>query len=285
MNEAIPQLTIEDKKSAAIFEGNAIPCLIVEGTTDVLLYEKLLVDMEITGDFDIVNGESKTNIKKFIEEEGEDVSFLYLVILDSDYERYLNCCLNRENVIYTHFYTMENYITSHVVIQEVINHFSTLRTGRIDATQLMADIVDSIKPYILACLAKLNKDWNVKLEDVGLEKWDYRTDLQVNATKLLHYLESNLSIDLTQELESYEEELDTIIQTGKLELVVSGKRLYDALYWRLVQLFPQFMSGRSKKSFERELYCYMQYDSNAQELRGQIERYFQQNSPNNSISV
>ncbi|PEV97693.1 hypothetical protein CN428_24420 [Bacillus cereus] len=286
MNEAIPLLTIEDKKNAAIFEGNDIPCLIVEGTTDVLIYEKLLANVEIGSDLDIVNGESKSNVKRFIQEEGDEVSFTYLAILDSDYERYLDCCLEHNNVVYTHSYTMENYITSNAVIEEVIKRFTTLKTRKITASELLEDIINSINPFILACLGKLENGWAVKLEDIGLETWGYNKDLYVDRTKLFEYLNEQLKVDLESELSNYEEKLNELIQANQLTLVVSGKRIYDALYWRLKQIFPLFMKGRNKKLFERELYCYIHHDSRAQELRDYIENHFKQHLlTNNSMSL
>lgn len=274
MNDAIPLLTIQDKKNTAIFEEKAIPCLIVEGTTDVLIYEKLLVNIEIGSKLDIINGESKSNVKKFIEEEGDEVAFSYLAILDSDYDRYLGCCLNHNNVVYTHSYTMENYITSNEVVDEIINRFTTLNTEDITASELLGEIINSIKPYIFACLGKLENGWSVKLEDIGLETWGYNNDLQVDQTKLLNHLKEQLENDLEIELNNYEGKLNELIQDNQLNLVLSGKRIYDALYWRLKQIFPQFMGGKSKKLFERELYCYIHHDPKAQELRSYVENHF-----------
>ncbi|MEB9856480.1 DUF4435 domain-containing protein [Bacillus cereus] len=276
MNEGIPFLTIQDKMNAALLEGNDIPCLIVEGTTDVLIYEKLLANIEIGSELDIIIGESKSNVKKFIEDEGDEVSFPYLAILDSDYERYLGCCLSHNNVVYTHSYTMENYITSNEVIEEVIRSFTTLKTRGITANKLLEDIINSIKPFIFACLGKLENGWAVKLEDIGLETWGYRNGLQVDQAKLLSYLKEQLKVDLEDELNNYEVTLNKLIQTDQLTLVLSGKRIYDALYWRLKKIFPKFMDGKSKRLFERELYCYIHYDSKAQELRSYIENHFKQ---------
>ncbi|HFK1403146.1 TPA: DUF4435 domain-containing protein [Bacillus cereus] len=276
MNDAIPLLTIQDKKNTAIFEGNDIPCLIVEGTTDVLIYEKLLVNIEIGSELDIINGESKSNVKKFIEEEGDEVAFSYLAILDSDYDRYLGRCLNHNNVVYTHSYTMENYITSNEVVEEIINRFTTLKTEKITASELLEDIINSIKPYILACLGKLENEWAVKLEDIGLEKWGYNHNLQVDQAKLLIHLKEQLELDLEDELNNYEGKLNELIQDNELTLVLSGKRIYDALYYRLKQIFPKFMDGKSKKLFEKELYCYIHYDSKAQDLRSYVENHFKQ---------
>ncbi|AKR38647.1 DUF4435 domain-containing protein [Bacillus cereus] len=276
MNEGIPFLTIQDKMNAALLEGNDIPCLIVEGTTDVLIYEKLLANIEIGSELDIIIGESKSNVKKFIEDEGDEVSFPYLAILDSDYERYLGCCLSHNNVVYTHSYTMENYITSNEVIEEVIRSFTTLKTRGITANKLLEDIINSIKPFIFACLGKLENGWAVKLEDIGLETWGYRNGLQVDQAKLLSYLKEQLKVDLEDELNNYEVTLNKLIQTDQLTLVLSGKRIYDALYWRFKKIFPKFMDGKSKRLFERELYCYIHYDSKAQELRSYIENHFKQ---------
>ncbi|WP_282022711.1 DUF4435 domain-containing protein [Priestia flexa] len=260
MDNLIPFLTLEDKINAVDIYQDKRPAIIVEGSTDLFVYEKVFTKLNLDWhEIDLVVAGGKPSLLKH---HNAGINFDYIALLDLDYERIKGTCLQDERIIYTHFYTFENYITSLEIIAKVIDLYATIRDNPIDPDLLLKDIFESIKPFSMLCLKKMNESWGIKLEDIGLEKWDYRTDLKLNLEKLEEYVLSELrkiNIDIENlNWVELEKELDEAFANGlEYNNFVSGKRIFDALYYKIEEKYPTFMKSRNKSLFKKDLVSFI----------------------------
>ena len=63
----------------------------------------------------------------------------HIVLLDADYERYNKCCINEFNILYTHYYSVENYLASEEVVKSTMNDLSSIVSLESSERQLLSD--------------------------------------------------------------------------------------------------------------------------------------------------
>ena len=160
MTENSIRLTIEDKMNESVFLGSndlARPALIIEGTDDIWAYSYLfkLSRLRGHGDIDVVIGKGKDTILKY-HDEGQ-LSFQYVILLDADHDRWLDFCRRDENIVYTHYYSVESYFTSEAVVESTVDDFADVSTKDDKAKILLMEIKESLSPLYIATLMKLEK--------------------------------------------------------------------------------------------------------------------------------
>jgi hypothetical protein len=251
-----PALTIEDKNNLIYLEPKARPGLIVEGKTDVQVYERFFVRSSLKGQFEFVIGKSKSSIIEAYNRK--QINFPYVILLDSDYDKYMHRCLNSTHIVYTHYYTMENYLTTEPVIDSTRKDFETTTTC-INTNQLISELNENLKPYVLFCLIKLQHDgWDFKLEDCSIDRWFRNNHLQVD--ELINYILTELhKLDSTETKEhllhlykTIEDEFDEF-DLQKKELISHGKRKLEILFFIFKSKFPYQFSHKDKNSFTIDL--------------------------------
>ncbi|WP_429844550.1 DUF4435 domain-containing protein [Brevibacillus sp. FIR094] len=247
-------LTIEEKINTTLLEKHPIPALIVEGSTDIQVYGHLLKKSEVNWELmDFVVGNCKNDIEKNMQ---AGLPFRYIAILDSDFERYKDELItDNENLIYTHYYNMENYLTCKEVIDSTIEDLRLVNSPQISSEKIIHDAIDSISPIIIGSLIKIDNDWNFPLESYGIEHkewWDNDVN-QVNAEKLKCFI-TNKGVCLTDEIWIKGATLlSQIRDTERIDLILNGKQKIDAVYHQFKKTFPHIMSCRNKKVFKFDL--------------------------------
>ncbi len=278
----IPYLTIDDKINTFILEGKDIPALIVEGQTDFEIYSRLLLKSSLDwSKIDIVVGKSKSQI---LEYHDNGLPFSYIALLDADYERHNSCCRIEPKLLYTHFYNMENYLTTIEVIEETINDFRTISSSNIKAEQIIFEAISSIEPYIIACLLKNKNSWSIKLEDYSIKNeqwWDKRKKC-VDVVKMGKYISSSLNLlgvsfsemDWNASYKDGQAILQSIFSSSSIDLVVNGKRKLEAIFFRFKKYFPTETAERNEKVLQWDLCKNIMKSSHALDLVNQIDSKF-----------
>lgn len=133
------------------FGVDIIPLLILEGKTDIQVYNKLLNDSKVDiSKYNIVIGGCKNNISKFHEKYKYKYKYNYIALLDLDYSERDNSKIISDKIMYTHFYDMENYLTNIDVIYETYNDFKDISTEKLTKRELLNRMINIAYPSILA---------------------------------------------------------------------------------------------------------------------------------------
>jgi hypothetical protein len=259
MSNGIPMLTIEDKTNAFNFFNDNKPAIIVEGVSDKFIYEKVLNELDIEwGNIDIIYSGSKSSVR----ENYFNIPFQYIAILDADKDIFLGEIILDDRIVYTDFYTMENYLTTDTVIDKLIKSFSTMNEEYIEGRILLEDIYNSIEPYILLCYKKAKENWSIKLEDTGLESFGYKEKLKIDTEELERHIikechKKSIPVIEVDWDEIGKELSNEIKQDLDIRIITPGKRIFDALYYQIAKRYPSFMKGRSKSIFKKDLSMYL----------------------------
>ncbi len=261
------RLTIEDKMNESVFLGpNDVgrPALIIEGTDDTWAYSYLfkLSRLRGNGDIDVVIGNGKETILKY-HDEGQ-LSFQYVILLDADHDRWLDCCRQDENIVYTHYYSVESYFTSEAVVESTVDDFADVFTKDDKAKILLMEVKESLSPLYIATLMKLNNKWSIRLENCSINRWvDSQTGL-IDPRKLGSYITEELkrkdALRESQNLylaKAYEASSsnhnDQMVPFADIDRVVSGKQKLEAVYHLFRVHFPCVMEHRKLKVFRQDL--------------------------------
>ncbi|WP_256332328.1 DUF4435 domain-containing protein [Paenibacillus sp. CF095] len=248
-------LSIQEKNQATRLEGNKVPSLIIEGKTDLKMYRFLLKQSLLDwNDIDIVVGTSKSNI--LAHHDSGTLRFNYVILLDSDYERYQKKLREDKAIIYTHFYNIENYLTTDRVLEATIQDFTTTQCSTITSDDILNDLLENLTIYMTACLAKLKEGWTIKLEDCSLERWWDQSSHKFDSEQFITYLVNELAEkgnDVT--IENLKILIDTFspeIKKSSLDLILNGKRKVEFIYFYFSR-YRTLMEGRNKRLFMIDL--------------------------------
>lgn len=265
MTHDFPWLTIQDKINEPLFFDSNYrtrPALIVEGRDDMTVYSYLLKLSALgkNGNVDIVVGEGKENILRY-HEEGRLV-FDYVTLLDADHERWLNCCRQDEAIVYTHYYSAENYYTSADVIEATAADFSDIHTNNHTSKIILTEIYDGLKHLYAAVAMKVECGWCIPLEKCGIDAWMDNKKGLIDPRKLATYVTDQLRkagilLDNPYSVEDLEaiifNDQGTEVTVTEIDMVVSGKHKLGLAYYRFKYHFPRMMKHRSLKAFEMDL--------------------------------
>lgn len=263
MKDDIPYLTITDKINTCMLEENTRPALIIEGKTDFIVYSRMLIKSELDWNkIDIVVGESKSNILKY---HDEGLDFNYLILLDSDYERYEKKLREDDNIIYTHFYNMENYLTTEDVLERTIDDFVRITCRpNCDAKTIIKEAISSIEPFIVACLIKKENNLSMKLEDISIEDQRYwsKRDSCIKLEEFKKFLLENCRDDeeknkvktlWDKQYASKKEFIMIKFEKGEIDLILNGKQKLNSIYHVFFNKFKIGMKGRNIHHFISDL--------------------------------
>lgn len=270
MNKSIPFLTIEDKNNLKFFENDIRPALIVEGKTDYVVYSRIFLFSTISKKFDVVVGESKNNILQYY--NNNKMNFKFLVLLDADYDIFKNTCISDEKVIYTHYYSMENYLTLKDVVEKTFFDLMSIDTPNyLCADLILKEVMEQIEPFVIMCLMKLKHNWNIKLEEFKMDRWIYRGEVQYDllrdyCAKELQSIDVNLNEN--DFLKTYKNEsiCFTNISTEKKDCVIHGKRKLEILFYTFKKFFPYHFKHKNIDDFVLDLLKNIQCSNLVREL-------------------
>ena len=257
-------MTIEDKMNEILFLDQNCgikPALIVEGHHDMVVYSHLLKlsALSFIRDIDVVNGKGKQNILRY-HDEGRLV-FDYVILLDADHDRWLNCCRQDEAIVYTHYYSVENYYTSADVIKATATKFSNIHTSNDTGTIIVIEIHDSLKPLYTAIAMKVECGWCIPLEKCGTETWMDPNKGVIDCQKLASYVTDQLAkcsmlpdtSYSVKDLEAILVDQSAELSLAEIDMVVSGKHKLRVAYYRFKRHFPVMMKNRSLHAFKMDL--------------------------------
>mgnify|MGYP000962799558 CR=1 FL=1 len=257
-------LTVEDKMNESVFLGRCDmrrPALIIEGTDDMWAYSYLLKQTSFTrtGNVDIVVGSGRERILGY-HDEGQ-LSFEYVILLDADHDRWLNRCRQDERIIYTHYYSVENYFTCTRVIEATVSDFADMFTRNDTAEVIVREVEESLSPIYAAIVMKIENGWCISLERCGIDRWMDSGTGFLDPLKLASYVSDELKktgvMSGPEPVECCE--AITSIDTGNgislpgIDMVVSGKHKLKAVYYRFKAHFPEIMKHRNLRTFQMDL--------------------------------
>lgn len=275
MND-IPYINIDDKINATLLDNN-YPALILEGNSDFDIFLKLLDNSKLDwANIDIVIGESKSQI---LELHKNGLPFGYIAVIDADYDRYNNCIIHDWNLIYTHFYSIENYLTRPEVISAAINDFKVLHDPKITASAIIQEAIELLHPFISAQLEKMHYRWIFPLEKHRIERWWDSKKSCMDCDALFDHITKNLRVcDLpyTKEqwiqcLASSREKIKELIASDRIDMLVCGKIKLDAVYYCFVKYFRRTMRNRHKMAFSVDLCKHILQSKEARDILDKID--------------
>lgn len=168
------------------------PLLIFEGKTDVTVYYKVLDKTKITlEEIEVVLGNGKNNILKFYDDYKHE--YKYMAILDSDHNERFGSKLIDENIVYTHFYDMENYLTNIDVVYSTYEDFRSIKTSKFTKCDIFNKMINIAYPSILATEYKLKY-----LEKNSINSDIYSMDIIKVKDKRLLSVEKNNKIEIVR---------------------------------------------------------------------------------------
>ena len=273
MNSSIPYLNVEEKLVTDLLETTSKPAIIVEGKTDIYVYEKLFTLSTL--DFsciDIVVGECKNDILRYVE---KGLSFKYIAIIDADYSYMNGDVFQHNNVVNTHYYNVENYLCTNEVIKRMVSNFSTISIQDITSEQIIDDAIEAIKPFILACMGKQKFKWNITLEDYNIERWYVHEQKRIPYQDMEEYLLNNVDKDdvfaKNFSWNTLEDVLETHLHSMTMDHLINGKHKLNAIYFQFKYAFPLQMNNRRKETFITDLTTQVVHSGEAMELIKIIE--------------
>ena len=137
------------------FEVEIKPLLILEGKTDEDTYYKVLDKAKIDmNELEIILANGKTNIIKFYNRYKDKIK--YVAILDTDHSHRNNSKIEDKNLLYTHFYDMENYLTSIDVVYSTYEDFKDVKTLKLSKEELLKKMAIIAYPSLLVTEYKLS---------------------------------------------------------------------------------------------------------------------------------
>lgn len=245
INQAIPYINIEEKNNLLSMEKETKPGLIIEGNSDFVVYDRMLMISEYCGDIDLVIGESKSNILN--QHDEKKIDFPYIILLDADYNHYTNEFREDKVIIYTHFYSIEGYLTTENVIEKTIEDFKCQSCKDVECKEILKKVHDLLQPIINICLLKLKHGWCFKLEGFNLSKWYDEKNKEIDVPYLENYVKGYVGDFDWNEGEKLLESI-----TINLDCIIHGRIKLQAIYSLFKEYFPS-MKGRSLNIFTLDL--------------------------------
>ncbi|UOQ47204.1 DUF4435 domain-containing protein [Gracilibacillus caseinilyticus] len=275
MNSSTPKLTIQDKLNTRFF-GDNTPALIVEGKTDTMVYERLLINSQLDWkEIDIVIGLSKSNILKH---HDQGLPFKYVALLDADYDYYFDQIIDDDNLIYTKFYNMENYLTTKNVLKRIIKDFNSVSSKHINEDDILNEAIEAIIPFILSCIAKIKYDLPISLEDQNIERWWHNSEKRITISNMHAYIDDELKkrdFEIDINWSELNEEYENLLETHSIDKFLNGKHKLDAIYKMFKKHFPDHMAHRGINPFKVDLIRHINSCTHANELLDSIDYRFQ----------
>ena len=274
-NSSLPTLTLEDKINAAsFFEKDSPPALIVEGKIDRIIYSRMLLISELNwDDIDLVFAEGKCNIINAIE---DGLNFDYVALMDLDLDSYKNCCRTEKEVVYTHFYSIENYLTMEDILSLMINDIRIVKRPTVKVKKIIKQLEEELYPLAIACVLKADNNWSIKLEKCNIQQW--HSDIQkIDANILKKYLiqhlnQKGISINGDELDELYMEKTAEIKAAGMFfDNLVPGKQKLTAVFYEFQRDFPDFMRRREINIFTIDLCKYITESQYVKDLVMEID--------------
>ncbi|WP_196590507.1 hypothetical protein [Pectinatus frisingensis] len=256
MNEScIPSINLEDKINTSLLEPHTLPGLIVEGKTDISIYDKMFSSSKVLSTIDFIIGESKSAI--ITAYKSKTINFPCVILLDKDYDGYLKSCLTDDNIVYTHYYTMENYLTTEAVIDATNKDFQSLHR-KFSTNDIIKEVKAQIEPYVIFCLIKLKQHWDIKLEECNIVRW--LEDNNLKAEELRDYILGSLKkIGIKESKvalnEKYDEEKLLFEKADKYqqEEVTHGKQKLAILFYVFKSKYNDSFEKRNVDVFTVDL--------------------------------
>lgn len=268
-SSGVPSLEIQDKKNASLL-GNKLPAFIVEGKTDIQTYSRLLKESELDWEgIDLVIGLNKKNI---IKEHYDGLPFKYIALLDADYDIYNNNFIYDPRILYTDFYNMENYLTQGPIISHVLNDFTHVYSIDFQPDFIIDEAHDKMRPFIFACVGKLEHGWEVSLESKNIERWWDSSKNEVSHTKIKSYLENETGDQI--DWKDLENRTKQILTRFSHDHILNGKHKLEVIYKIFQYYFPNEMKGRNSNAFKFDLIKYLSKSPEALNLVQQIDYKF-----------
>lgn len=273
----IPYLTIDDKKNTWFLDDDT-PALIVEGKSDFYIYGKLLTYSKLNWEqIDLVVGECKNEI---IKQHNNGIPFKYIALLDSDYDICKMRCIIDPKIIYTHFYNIENYLVSETVLIQTASDYKTIHDSEFNSSEFLRTIEESLMPYILISVGKMDNDWKFSFEKSSIEKWDYQTNKKIIHGEMEKFLITQLQKEniIINEVDWFKlgESLENYLEEYEIDNLLNGKRKLEATYFHFKDLFKQQMQKKSLLNFTQDLCKNIRFSLAAIELVNMIDDRFKQ---------
>lgn len=255
------------------FDLKIKPMLILEGKTDIEVYDKLLDYCQADeSKYEVVIGGCKNTISKYM--ESGRIPTKYVALLDSDHGDRENSKYYSENIIYTHFYDMENYLTNIDVIYSTYKDFKGVRTNNINELDMINKMIEFSYQLILISEFKLRylneyKDiediYSIDIISSKDERFknktiQYKTKLSEEILRK-YFDKNNLEFD-TVLWNKCVNEANKLLNVNELELrtcdtyvqkLIKGRKLIGVYTIIFELIFGKLMKGRSKDVFTNDL--------------------------------
>ncbi len=270
-------ITLDERMTLHVLDPAPIPTLLVEGKDDVEFVLRLIKHSEqlMNTEYLVVVTESKSVYFA----RRDELEFAHCVLLDRNHDVALD---DSENVVYTHFYSVESYLVREPVVEAAVRRLA--RPGDLrhfNYTAMFAALVAAIRPVARVCWLKVKcrGPW----EDVpceGLSIWQVvdQSTLLPNCVREEHWWTGVLSrVGLTMddpELKSLcdqaEKALAKFDDQAMLRLV-PGKHLFDVMYEYFRRYMQSCMTGgKSKRAFYVDLCGHLMEDKFARDLLARL---------------
>lgn len=260
--------------------------LILEGKTDFKVYDKMLLNSNVSRDkYEIVIGGCKTKIKNFLEDKVSE-RIKYVILLDSDHDHHIGEIIENNNIIYTHFYDMENYLTIADVVILTYEDFRGIKTKDVTREELIEKLKEIAYPSLIAVeyklryLRKYGNDKNIFSMNIIKPK-DNRLSINIDLNQRIENVKniilkdgekngSSFDLDLWKETigfisrEIYN--LNYIDMDYYIQDRLKGRRVIDLYMEIFDKIFPDIMKERSKNVFTNDLRKNFMRSSQANEL-------------------
>lgn len=275
-SNGIPRLTLEDKLNTIFFEPLR-PALVLEGDSDVEIYQKMLTLSRLDwGKIDIVIADGKNQIVQYI--DNDRIPNNFVAVVDADYDYYNNSLIKNTKIIYTHFYTVENYLVRRPVLQKLLDDFKRIGNESIQVDDIIMDIRAMTEPFAMACVAKLSNGWKIPLESQNIERFFDKNSQTISQSKLEEYIYDELE---ERDIENPKinwrdiaDKYDNLLVEFDEDQLITGKIKLDALFKYFVNKFPEQMKGRRKSAFRNDLIANITYCDKVNELVRKIDNLF-----------
>lgn len=295
-NDIIPYITLDEKISAIEDFGDIPkPALIVEGKTDVSVYSRMFKLSELNiEEFDFIVGKCKSNIMKYYKNNA--IPFKYVALIDSDFDKLRNTLLEEDCFVYTHFYDMENYLTTIDVIEYTFEDLNDVYTNKITTEELYNNMIGCLYAYIVA--AKYKLDFLIKydkqdeeeeeeqksifpLEDKSIvnEQWWDKQSKTVSLEKMKKWIIENCeknNIEFNEILweklcEETRDELDYNTNLKNVQLLLKGRRLIEAYKIVFEKYLGEVMKKRDKDVYKNDLRKNIEKSSYVNDLMKELD--------------
>lgn len=280
MPSDLDYLTLQDRLNLCLFEPQSPPAIVVEGDTDLPVVSRLLkISSQLSGlNPDFVVAGNKEAVLRAVADGA--LVFNYVAILDKDHDEFFDLLVDEPKILYTHFYSIESYLTRRGVVEAAVNSLANHRDAQTyDYDIMMNGFRAAIDPLLLLLIARvrLKGKWlSVKVCDVSVWKVASSATLELDQERALKWRDSSLeeaglSVADFQREAAFLQEVAQTADEDDLLSIVPGRQVLDYVYFYFSIRYPEFAAKRSKKCFMVDLCCHVQCDCTCTELVEKIE--------------